>query len=258
MESRQDNYQGIVPGDELSASDIAQVQVHPLRPYYSGEIVAWCFDFGPDSKLKYGIIVDDVRAPAGQAIYHLQVEIAPGQTENLLSSNVFSFKSVLTGSKLQASLKQLPSSPSSPSQAGDSFRTESMLKHGSLDQDNTKRFLKNVPAAAVVHAVNDMMSAVGFPLGLEHQTLLSQALTLQERLTAAQATLSSEHERADKATKDAEAARASWMCRICLSLEVNSVLVPCGHVLCRNCSSAVTRCPFCRQAVTKCLNLYRP
>ncbi|KAI5066266.1 hypothetical protein GOP47_0018890 [Adiantum capillus-veneris] len=258
MKPRLDSYQGIAPGDELSRSDAAQVQVHPLRPYYSGEIVAWCSDFAPDTKLKYGIIVEDVRAPSGQAIYYLPVEICPGRIESLLSSNVFSFKSVLTGNKFQSLPKHIHSSPSSHSQAGDSLRTEHVAKDGSLDQDNEKKFLKNVQAAAVVHAVNDMMSAVGFPLGLEQKTLLSQALTLQEHLTAAQAALSSEQERANMAAKEAEAARASWMCRICLSLEVNSVLVPCGHVMCRNCSSAVSRCPFCRQAVTKCLNLYRP
>ncbi|KAH6557013.1 hypothetical protein KP509_1Z142200 [Ceratopteris richardii] len=103
-----------------------------------------------------------------------------------------------------------------------------------------------------------MMSAVGLPLGMDQQTLLTEALTLQERLAAAQEALASESERASNAVKEAEAARALWVCRICLTLEVNSVLVPCGHVLCRSCCSSVARCPFCRQLVTTFVNLYRP
>ncbi|RVW65131.1 hypothetical protein CK203_035781 [Vitis vinifera] len=64
--------------------------------------------------------------------------------------------------------------------------------------------------------------------------------------------------KADMAAKEADTAKASWMCRVCLSAEVDITIIPCGHVLCRRCSSAVSRCPFCRLQVSKTMKIYRP
>lgn len=82
-------------GKKIVPQDAPQVQLHPLRPFYRGEIVAWRNQNG--EKLKYGRVPDDVRPPAGQALYRLKVETAPGVTEPLLSSQVFSFRSVSVG-----------------------------------------------------------------------------------------------------------------------------------------------------------------
>lgn len=65
-------------------------------------------------------------------------------------------------------------------------------------------------------------------------------------------------EKANDAAKEADTAKAAWVCRICLSAEVNMTIVPCGHVLCRRCSAAVSRCPFCRLQVTKTMKIFRP
>lgn len=65
-------------------------------------------------------------------------------------------------------------------------------------------------------------------------------------------------EKADVAAQEADSAKAAWICRVCLSAEVNMTLVPCGHVLCRRCSSAVSKCPFCRLQVTKTMRIFRP
>lgn len=261
--SRGKTYQGITPGKQLLMYDASQIQVHPLRPYYAGEIVAWCSDLACDTSLKYGVVVEDVRAPAGQALYYVQVETGPGESQTLLSSNVFSFKGATLEKKFVSPPSQLSVS-TSQSVCGSSEGPEKTI----LRMENTcstqmpeqicKSSAKKVQASAVVQAINDMMAAVGFPLGLDQQSLLNQALTLQERLTAAHAALSFQQARADLAAKEAETARATWLCRICLSVEVNSLLIPCGHVMCQNCCAAVTRCPFCRQVVSKAVHLYRP
>lgn len=65
-------------------------------------------------------------------------------------------------------------------------------------------------------------------------------------------------EKADVAAKEAETAKAAWLCRVCLTAEVDITIVPCGHVLCRRCSSAVSRCPFCRLQVSKTMRIFRP
>lgn len=82
-------------GKEILAKDALQVQFHPLRPFYKGEIVAWRIQNG--DKLKYGRVPDDVRPSAGQALYRFKVETAPGVIDSLLSSQVFSFRSMLMG-----------------------------------------------------------------------------------------------------------------------------------------------------------------
>lgn len=79
-----------VLGMELVGADAAVVQCHPLRPFHAGEIVAW----RPDEQggLRYGRVLYDVRASAGQAMYRLEVETGSNEIRLLLSSQVLSFK----------------------------------------------------------------------------------------------------------------------------------------------------------------------
>lgn len=86
-----------VLGMEILPQDALQVQFHPLRPFYAGEVVAWRSQNG--EKLKYGRVPEDVRPSAGQALYRFKVEISPGVTQPLLSSHVFSFRSILMGNE---------------------------------------------------------------------------------------------------------------------------------------------------------------
>lgn len=104
------NHEGrskILVGKELLPQDALQVQFLPLRPFYTGEIVAW--KTGRDGeKLRYGRVPEDARPSAGQALYRFPVETAPGQTQVLLSTQVFSFRSVSVADA--SSLSSLPGS----------------------------------------------------------------------------------------------------------------------------------------------------
>jgi len=86
-----------VIGKEILPQDALQVQFHPLRPFYAGEIVAWRPQNG--EKLKYGRVPEDVRPHAGQALYRFKVEVSSELTKPLLSSQVFSFRSISTGNE---------------------------------------------------------------------------------------------------------------------------------------------------------------
>lgn len=79
-----------VLGMELVGPDATLVQCHPLRPFHAGEIVAWRSD--NHVGLRYGRVLHDVRASAGQALYRLEVETGPNEIRMLLSSQVLSFK----------------------------------------------------------------------------------------------------------------------------------------------------------------------
>lgn len=99
--SKRDGRYGALVGAELLSQDARQVQFLPLRPFYNGEIVAW--KTGKEGeKLRYGRVPEDVRPSASQALYRFPVETAPGETRMLLSSHVYSFKSVSMADLLPA------------------------------------------------------------------------------------------------------------------------------------------------------------
>ncbi|CAN0888331.1 SACS [Linum grandiflorum] len=243
-------------GKEILPSDALQVQLHPLRPFYKGEIVAWRYQNG--EKLRYGRVPEDVRPLAGQALYRLKVETATLTVEPLLSSQVFSFRSVSMGNNatLPESSSEAAAERSAPKETPES-------SGGSKPKSSEIQSFKDlqygrVSAGELVQVVHDMLSTAGINLDVEKQSLLQRTLALQEQLKESQAALLLEQERAEGASKEAETAKAAWVCRVCLSNEVDMTIVPCGHVLCRRCSSAVSRCPFCRLQVTKTIRIFRP
>ncbi|KAK7848109.1 hypothetical protein CFP56_005493, partial [Quercus suber] len=86
-----------------------------------------------------------------------------------------------------------------------------------------------VSAAELVQAVHEMLSAAGINMDVEQQSLLHRTITLQEQLQDSRAAFLLEQEKADVAAKEADSAKAAWICRVCLSAEVNMTIVPCGH-----------------------------
>ncbi|CAM9376334.1 unnamed protein product, partial [Ectocarpus sp. 6 AP-2014] len=52
--------------------------------------------------------------------------------------------------------------------------------------------------------------------------------------------------------RPAEHERERNECIVCMTDEVNCVLVPCGHhCICLTCASRLEECPICRRAVTQ-------
>ncbi|KAL9324800.1 hypothetical protein ACSQ67_005445 [Phaseolus vulgaris] len=225
-------------GKEILPQDARLVQFHPLRPFYSGEIVAWRSQQG--EKLKYGRVWEDVRPSAGQALYRIKIEVAQGDTQFFLSSQVFSFKSVSASSPLKETI--VHDSPLLSSNMPNVDFPESSERGENYSQVQPVREQSGkVSAAELVQAVNEILSAAGIKMEVEKQSLLQRTINLQENLRESQAALVLEQEKVEKATKEADTAKAAWICRVCLSSEVDITIVPCGHVLCRRCSSAVSR-----------------
>ncbi|KAJ3689238.1 hypothetical protein LUZ61_018402 [Rhynchospora tenuis] len=243
-------------GGDLLPQDTQQVQFLPLRPFYKGEIIAW--KSGREGeKLKYGKVTEDVKPSANQVVYRLPVETDPGDRQMLLSTQVFSFRSVSM------------SDPSPHAGPGPSVNKERIHGEGSNPGRSTsgignggyqasKPQYGRVSASEVVQAVNDMLSAVGISFDVEKQALLQSTISLQDQLKDSQVALLVEQEKADAAAKEADVAKAAWSCRICLNSEVDTAMVPCGHVLCSQCSSSVRRCPFCRAHVSQKMKIFRP
>ncbi|GJP36742.1 hypothetical protein CLOM_g21216 [Closterium sp. NIES-68] len=225
------------------------------------------------STLRYGRVVADVRATAGQALCRVQVETFPNEVRLLLSSSILSFKSSTSSSASAAAAAATASAepvPAVSSPRSSSTHPSALPPSPGLDAASSAAVAgleppgiatsasSAVPAGEVVRAVNDMLAAAGIPLGGGQQRLLTQLLTMQEQVAAVEAVLAQEQARAEQAEREAEAAKAAWNCRICLAADVSAVLVPCGHVLCASCIASVHRCPFCRSHVAQTVRLFRP
>ncbi|KAK8322247.1 hypothetical protein V6Z12_A12G154400 [Gossypium hirsutum] len=243
-------------GKEIMPQDALQVQLHPLRPFYRGEIVAWRTQDG--EKLKYGRVPEDVRPSAGQALYRFKVETVPGKTESLLSSQVFSFRSVSMENSASSAVLPEDNPVITDNRTHNEMPESSERGRTKSSQPIKELQYGRVSAAELVQAVNEMLSAAGINMDVEKQSLLQQTITLQEQLKESRTALLLEQEKLDVAVKEADTAKAAWLCRVCLSNEVDMTIAPCGHVLCRRCSSAVSRCPFCRLEVKKTIRIYRP
>uniref|UniRef100_A0A9I9DSX1 RING-type domain-containing protein n=1 Tax=Cucumis melo TaxID=3656 RepID=A0A9I9DSX1_CUCME len=252
-----EKYTGIsnLVGKEILPQDALQVQLHPLRPFYAGEVVAWRSKSG--EKLKYGRVLEDVRPSAGQALYRFRVETAAGIIQSLLSSQVLSFRSIpIDGGSSSTNLQD---KSWMVTDSGASIKMPEISEGGKIRaQPVAELQYGKVSAEELVQAVNEMLTTAGINVDIERQSLLQKALILQEQLKDSQAALLLEQEKSDAAAKEADTAKAAWLCRVCLTSEVEITIVPCGHVLCRKCSSAVSKCPFCRLKVSKIMRIFRP
>ncbi|CAH9144035.1 unnamed protein product [Cuscuta epithymum] len=240
-------------GKEIIPQDALHVQFHPLRPFYAGEIIAW--RSGSGEKLKYGRVPEDVRPPAGQAIYRFKVETLTGVGQSILSSNVFSFRCVTVASEASALADHKPTTVSINAES-----SETVKSRFAQGKQNQVQELQQGPVSAeeLVQAIREMLSAAGIDMDVEKQSLLQSTISLEGQLKESQAAFLLEQEKCEMASKEAETAKVAWVCRICLNNEVDVTVVPCGHVLCRRCSSAVSRCPFCRLQVSKVMKIFRP
>ncbi|PKA59238.1 E3 ubiquitin-protein ligase MUL1 [Apostasia shenzhenica] len=243
----------ILAGRELQPQDALQVQFLPMRPFYRGEIVAWKSGKEGD-KLRYGIVLQDARPSSSQTIYKFPVEIAPGEQQPLLSTQVFSFRSVSLGNSF--SLSSVPVNIKGPTGNG-LLHVQGTSNTANCKIANELQYGR-VSSEETVRAISDMLSAAGINMDADRQALLQSTLTLQEQVKEFQVALLVEQEKAEIATKEADAAKAAWTCRVCLGSEVDTTIVPCGHVLCDGCCSVITRCPFCRHQVSRKMKIFRP
>ncbi|PWA82169.1 zinc finger, C3HC4 type [Artemisia annua] len=223
-------------GREILPQDAMNVELDISRPFFKGEIVAWQKQTG--EKLKYGRILKNVKPPTGQALHIFHIETSPGKAVTICSSRVFCFKNFSTGYNFLA--------------------THVMPEEVEVQPPIEDLERGRVSAEEYSEAVEELLSGAGINLEMEKQCLLKKTLCLQEQLSGSQAALLLEQEKLEVATKEVDTAKAEWQCRICLASEINVTLDPCGHVLCHRCSSAVSRCPFCRRRIFRIIKMYRP
>jgi hypothetical protein len=60
----------------------------------------------------------------------------------------------------------------------------------------------------------------------------------------------------EASSKPVAAPDEKFQCKICIDKIVEFMLMPCGHMLCRNCSEITNKCPFDRQNVTQRVRMF--
>ncbi|KAK1419825.1 hypothetical protein QVD17_29188 [Tagetes erecta] len=63
--------------------------------------------------------------------------------------------------------------------------------------------------------------------------------------------------RGDMLPQDAiKQVHTTLLCRICFTSEIDITSIPCGHVMCHQCSSDISHCPFCRVQISTTIRIY--
>ena len=109
-------------------------------------------------------------------------------------------------------------------------------------------------------ALGDMLSRLGRGMTLEQGTLLKQVLELRKAKEEAAAALAAAQAECARLQASLDASATAFQCSICCSQDVDSVLIPCGHTMCRSCVQALRTptCPFDRQQVKGFIPFYKP
>lgn len=75
----------------------------------------------------------------------------------------------------------------------------------------------------------------------ENRSLKGENESLKEENESLKEQLKQQSEKIEEQTK----------CKICLSNDMSITLLPCGHVICCECSAKITECSFCRTDIQK-------
>lgn len=225
------------PGTPVSAADEPLLQLKPLRPLFTAEVVA--VDAPAPGSGRVYALVDGV-GERGDARAAVNLRVGGGQTRAVLPLSVFSFRSLRLPLGDAVPLAEDAGGPSHEAAGGEGAPAPAAAP-GS-----------GVGPGALVAAVESVLAQANVPLGLERKEMLARNLQLQEELKMSRRELQGALREAKAASDELGELKESNTCQICLSRRVDALLVGCGHLLCRQCVATITasgnnRCPFCRR-----------
>ncbi len=230
-----------VAGEKLLKSDESMLRITPVRTFRNGEVVAWS-DEG--DVLRYGVVEQrDTDSSTGLSRVSVCVNRAINSTKTFLSSEIYSFvdrgRGGDTKAKKRMSLEILQDD------------TEVSTKDEDNDGDKKKKKEKIVPIPGIMSAVDDILKRAGLSLESEKRELIRGHLELKTKLEKTSDELVKKTNALDELRREREEEEKKKICPICLTNNINRVLVPCGHQLCSECVGSLrTRsCPFDRRPI---------
>jgi sacsin len=171
------------------------------------------------------------------------VKTGPQETQHLPTTKIYSFRS------MKGSVQPI----------------ENTRKTAETNEeiDNTPKTLP-VSETEYIEAIKDLLQKVNMPFDLNQEKLMTELLTLRTKLKEAESKITELHTLEEQHKRDLENNSHSATCPICKENEVSVCLVPCGHVLCEECTSswaqrlATVKCPFCRREVVQIVKMFKP
>eukprot|EP00301_Raphidiophrys_heterophryoidea_P002418 c11125_g1_i2.p1 GENE.c11125_g1_i2~~c11125_g1_i2.p1 ORF type:complete len:1118 (+),score=253.69 c11125_g1_i2:603-3956(+) len=251
-----------VAGESLLESDISLVQLRPGRPLSKGEVIAWEDKSGPSPVFRYGAIDDIPSTNSGESSsrfikkVRVIVDEGSGRTAYFMPSMLYTFGGHATGVSSEAAssgFEELAANPVT------SAKTTTDPKKTQITTAGGEGNLDHVTGTDFVKAVEDLLTKANVPFGLDQKKVLEQNVNLQDRLRQAGEELSQTKSQLEKMNATSEKLKSELTCKICFTNEVNIVIVPCGHLICAECSRGTTQrcCPFCRTAVAQVCKFFK-
>jgi sacsin len=232
------------PGTPCSAEDEAMLHLVPLRPYFTGEVVAVDgnrIGRPDDNGLVYAEI--DTSTTSGQNQLSLRVG---GAVIRCLALDVHSFCS-----QLRTTAGRRPDTSGALAEE-DHVETTLEDEASRQEADGSGSAPPSGPSSAeLVDAVSSVLRRAGVPIGLETKQLLEANLQLQAELASTKAELEDARIESSRAREQFEVADTAITCQVCMTRRVDLLLNGCGHMLCSTCAARMQQCPFCRRPLTE-------
>jgi hypothetical protein len=251
---------------------------------------------GQRADLRYGLVLDSVGSawgavsrlrvqvgalPARAAADNSGVEAGAAQVREaaaaaaggshirtFLSSEVYSF--LATRNASQESAARLPRRPVGTTGAavgGDGSSAASVAVAGPTAEATTAATAGPGAASAdavtegeVVAAVDGLLRRVGLSLSSQQSAWMAEVLQLRQQLAVSDAAAAGLRADAGRLVAEVESHRSAYLCNICYTNEVDTVMIPCGHTICGTCVRELrqARCPFDRQALRGINPFFKP
>eukprot|EP00003_Mantamonas_plastica_P033334 TRINITY_DN947_c0_g1_i1.p1 TRINITY_DN947_c0_g1~~TRINITY_DN947_c0_g1_i1.p1 ORF type:complete len:493 (-),score=157.03 TRINITY_DN947_c0_g1_i1:212-1690(-) len=279
----QQNAERGVAGELLIESDLALVQLKPLRNFVVGEVVAWR---DANGELRYGVVTRG-RESEDSLSGSILVQLTAGtEAVSMMTTEVLSFKSVSSHSTDAADDGESSSSSSGAGGGGtgegedeiseanlqrlrEQFGTEFEVVNGGADgsgdgdgmlgsssggHDVIPEHLRNrgtdsLSEKDVVNAIVELMARVNIPLSADMRELMGKKMKLEQEASEMTRRATEAEKRLMELEGKTEQVEEVCTCPICLTNVVNRVINPCGHTVCGECLGSIRgqACPFCRQ-----------
>jgi sacsin len=234
-----------MPGHAVIPAHEALVQCKPLKPFCAGELCAWRppaavvppaeaaraaaleraagrqANVHQQAPLRYVRVVSDASVGNNAVLHNVIVEIAPGETRTLLSTELLSFRS--TGAD------GCDNHDESRGGGADAVSSEATPSSAPAQMNGGIAPQAAVSATDAARAVRDLLAAANLPLDLDKEEMLRQTLDMQAKLKLAESQASEAQRAAAIATAEAEAVSRTLTCPIMQSLMTDPVMCSDGH-----------------------------
>jgi len=256
------------PGARLIESDRSLVRLTPMRIFTKGEIVAWSSSKAPGENLRYGVVVS-TRDADDSRIRSVQVRCDPRNIRWIPTTEIYSFLGASSSSSGATTRRQrqwdgkssenrrmrvIEMNEESSERLDVASPSVSISKNSTADESGVPDV--HAPSGPLkptllLDAVDEILGRAGMSLNMERADLIRNHLTVKSKLENANAALVKARASIDTLRREREEQRSRRICQICLTNEIECVLVPCGHTMCKACARSLRKreCPFDRRPI---------